>query len=107
MSAQLLWLDYSQKARWQEVITMLPLDKQDIYFSPEYLELYANENTKANCYVFIEKDNIYMYPFMKGNVPGAPGYFDMCTPYGYGGPVANTVDPNFIRLAYEIFYDEF
>ncbi|MBF0504248.1 MAG: GNAT family N-acetyltransferase [Candidatus Omnitrophica bacterium] len=91
---------------WQKFSSALPRVQQDVYYTPEYLELYANDTTSANCYAYVEQDNIYIYPFMLGEIPGARGYFDICTPYGYGGPVANTTDQGFIRLAYETFYRE-
>jgi hypothetical protein len=106
MSAQSFWLDYSQRRKWQELVALLPRDKQDIYYTPEYLELYANARAAANCYAYIEKDNIYIYPFMKGSVPWLKEYFDICTPYGYGGPLSNTEDHVFLNSAYQCFCAE-
>jgi len=84
----------------------LPHEARDIYYHPEYIRLHETSGASANCYVYTEEDNIYLYPFLMRSIPQAKGYSDISTPYGYGGPVYNTEDPAFLAKAYETFYQE-
>ena len=106
MKGQFFWLDYSQKDRWREWVSKLPKEKRDIYYDPDYPGLYVKDNIEANCYVYEREGNIYIYPFMKSSIPQSTGYFDIYTPYGYGGPISNTDDIVFLKLAYQCFYEE-
>ena len=63
----------------------------DIYFEPEYAALYEDEQNKAVEYVYSDENGTVTNLFMKRKInietgDGAP-YYDIITPYGYGGPV--------------------
>ncbi|HHX69034.1 MAG TPA: GNAT family N-acetyltransferase, partial [Gallicola sp.] len=54
----------NQKDKWNYFFKLLPIEQQDIYFTPEYYELYENNGDgKAQCFVFEENDEIALYPF--------------------------------------------
>jgi hypothetical protein len=106
MNRKSMWLDYSKKVVWMEWFHRLPKNKQDIYFHPELMKLYEAENKKANCFIFSKNGSFLMYPFLKQEISQAEGYFDITTPYGYGGPIANTDSFDFLQEAYDCFYDE-
>lgn len=106
MNGQVFWLDYSQKDIWREWVSKLPYEKMDIYYNPEYVRLYEEDESAASCYVYAKKDDIYVYPFIKKSIPKLAGYFDICTAYGYGGPISNSSDSVFLNEAYQCFYEE-
>lgn len=64
---------------------------QDIYFSLEYAQLYEDENSKAVEYVCENQYGRITNVFLKRTIPfrlnDHETYFDIITPYGYGGPV--------------------
>lgn len=66
----------------------------DIYFEPEYARLYENEDNKAIEYRFECEYGIITNLFMKRKInislPDGIQYFDLVTPYGYGGPVIHS-----------------
>lgn len=72
---------------------------EDIYFEPDYGKLYENmENGER---VFYEHSNEYgtiTNLFIKRKIPidlkDGITYFDITTPYGYGGPIINNVVNN-------------
>ena len=76
-------------------------DCDDVYFKEEYVKLYEDKTSKAESFFYKENDNILLFPYIKREF--AEGYFDLETPYGYGGPVSNSNDPDFIKNAVRAF----
>jgi len=105
MKKKSFWLDYSRKHIWKDWLLRLPYDKRDIYYDPDYAALYT-DSANVNCYIYTKKENVYLYPFIIRPIPEAKGYFDISTPYGYGGPIFNTEDTAFLNEAYRCFYKE-
>ena len=63
----------------------------DIYFEPDYARLYETEDNRAVEYRFECEYGAVTNLFLKRRIPvplpdGEP-YYDLITPYGYGGPV--------------------
>lgn len=106
MSIETYWCTYREKNIWQQWIELLPIEKQDIYFSPEYVRLNTDDDRKACCFLYRDNENIFIYPFIYSPVPRLENYFDLSTPYGYGGPVANTEEPTFWENAYRLFHTQ-
>lgn len=63
----------------------------DIYFEPDYAELYETEENRAVEYRFECEYGFITNLFLKRQIdiklPDEVQYFDIVTPYGYGGPV--------------------
>ncbi|NRD76323.1 GNAT family N-acetyltransferase [Bacillus sp. BRMEA1] len=60
----------------------------DIYYSREYLQLFAKEQHGISEAIYYENDDgKVFYPYIKREIQIKEGYFDTITPYGYGGPV--------------------
>jgi hypothetical protein len=102
-------LSLSEKDEWKNYLCKLPLDQQDIYYTPEYYELYESlGDGKAKCFIYQKGNHIALYPFLINSV-NAFGYnldkeyFDIQGAYGYNGVVANSYDRDFINE----FYNEF
>ncbi len=67
----------------------------DIYFEPAYAELYKAEDSEAVEYRFESNLGVVTNLFLKRKINVDIGddiqYFDLVTPYGYGGPVIHSV----------------
>ena len=94
------------------MLSKLPLDQQDIYFTPEYYSTYENTGYgKAKCFVFYLDDKIALYPFLINSVNSKgfsldEEYFDIQGAYGYNGIITNCNDNLFISEFYKNF-DQF
>ena len=86
-----LILTLNEKEEWSKLLGKLPIDQQDIYYTPEYYELYENNGEgKATCFVYKEAEDIAMYPFLINSVNElgynlSEEYFDIQGAYGYNG----------------------
>lgn len=102
-------LSLLNKKEWGALFSKLPIEQQDIYFTPEYYELYENNGDgKAQCFVFEENDEIALYPFLINSVNELGydldnEYFDIQGAYGYNGILTNSFSSNFIEEFYKSF----
>jgi len=106
MPPETLWLTYNDRLAWHNRLALLPPAYQDVYFRPEYVRLYAATDEEACCFVHQDGDNLFLYPFLLREIPSVPGWFDIASAYGYGGPAANTTDLGFLRQARHRFEEE-
>jgi hypothetical protein len=107
MSFKILTL--KDKEEWNKYLALLPVEQQDVYYTPEYYQLYEeNGDGKANCFLFEKDGKIALYPYLINSVNKLgylfdEEYFDTQGAYGYNGVVASSYDEKFI----EDFYLEF
>lgn len=75
--------------KWQEILDAL--DIQDIYYTTQYfLSALKLDPGEAYLFYFRCEDGEVAYPFIKRKVnKEMPQYYDIATPFGYGGPVLN------------------
>jgi len=79
--------------------------RKDIYYRKEYAALYTDENSSVFDYEYREDDTWLINLSIKrainriGSEPCREGYFDLETPYGYGGFYTNSEDRDFIGRA--------
>ncbi|MDR2182964.1 MAG: GNAT family N-acetyltransferase, partial [Clostridiales bacterium] len=60
----------------------------DIYFLPEYANLYADGDTTPEVFDFECEHGRVHYSFLRRRIDFKGDiYYDITTPYGYGGPV--------------------
>ncbi len=77
---------------------------QDIYYQKEYAALYAKEAELFE-FEYIENDLVFKNLAIKKPItrisrkPITEGYYDLETPYGYGGYYANTTEEGFVARA--------
>src|SRR5699024_109412 len=83
----------------------------DIYFDSNYGKLYENhEKGETN---FFEFDSTYgriEHMFIKRKIPNkinGRSYYDIITPYGYGGPIIKNCKDGFQSLLVEEYKQEF
>ena len=99
------------REEWLKIISLLPLDYQDIYYHPDYISLNClNKNSEGFLYFNIENSKVWVNPFIKTKVPdllknNTKTFFDLQTAYGYGGPISNTKDINFIQNSNLKFFE--
>lgn len=82
--------------RWTDCLNKFPLDKKDIYYTENYVRLHENNECTALCIICEEDQNILLMPFLRKKIDA---FFDFETAYGYGGPIANTTDQEWIDRA--------
>jgi hypothetical protein len=103
-------LGIDDAGRWRELIERLPDELNDVYLTPEYGEVFQREGYGlALCFLYQDGDDLFLYPFLKRRIKkvanrtiSTPCY-DLETPYGYGGPIANSMDGEFLRRAHQSF----
>lgn len=106
LQEKIYWLESADDLLWRDCYGRLSGSCRDVYYHPDYVRLYASPEEHACLFAYIRDKDIYYYPFLKAPVPFVEGAFDISAPYGYGGPVINTLDSGFIQSAYEAFYRE-
>lgn len=110
MSYKVLKLE--DKQEWNKYFELLPIEQQDVYYTPEYYQLYEeNGDGTAECFVFEENGNIALYPYLINSVNKLgydldDEYFDIQGAYGYNGVVANCYDKYF-KKSFFIEFDNY
>lgn len=85
---------------------------KDIYFSKEYGTLYENmENGKCVSFSFFHALGTVHHLFIKREIPidlpGSGPYYDLITPYGYGGPILEAEDAGDKKELCHLFFHAF
>jgi hypothetical protein len=103
--------DLSNRVDWINQLNAFPRNMQDIYYTPEYYEIYEkNGDGKAMCFVFIDGNNKAMYPFLINVIDQTKlglneTYYDIEGAYGYNGVISTSYDINFISSFFKSFHD--
>lgn len=87
----------------------------DIYFTEEFFDLFKDLDS-GDPFLFLFKDgkNVVLYPFLMRKINQLEFFgtddtrdlYDMGTPYGFGGPISNTDDANFLE-AFKAAFERF
>jgi|TARA_Y100000294_G_scaffold39627_1_gene35715 hypothetical protein len=99
------------RTKWIEILGELPIELRDIYFNPDYVRLNCTHNdSQAYLFVYKKKEKIWINPFIKIKTPIYVKnikkiFYDLETPYGYGGPISNSNDREFINNGNEKFLE--
>lgn len=102
--------DIKNKKEWDKALLDLPQDRQDIYYSPEYFELYSGDKSYARCFYFEFDGHSALYPFVMrplaplGLLETSAGYYDIEGIYGYNGVAASSDEKNFTDAFYKAFH---
>ena len=92
---------------WNKYFDFFPNIMNDVYFSPDYLSMhnFINES-KVLMYVYKENDKKWIYPFLLqpiNDFNSSVKYYDIESAYGYGGPLSNIKDKEFLDNANTAF----
>lgn len=73
--------------QWQKVLDCMQID--DIHYSTHYfLSALSLDPGEALMFYYSDEDGSVAYPYIKRKIEGElPRYFDITTPFGYGGPI--------------------
>ena len=82
--------------KWNSYLDSFDDSLKDIYFFEEYVRLYETADEKAFCAICEDTGNVLLMPFIRKEIEG---YYDFETPYGYGGPIANTQNEDWVVYA--------
>ena len=96
--------------KWRHILGFFPEELRDVYFWPEYVALHCfKRDSSALMFMCKYGDKLWAYPFLLQPITHIGGkalenvWFDIETAYGYGGPLANTEDSNFLSAANQAF----
>lgn len=90
--------------KWNSYLDKFSASQTDVYYLEEYVKLYENDENRALCIVCMDAENILLMPFLRGEIEDC---YDFETQYGYGGPIANTQDQEWIDNALICIKDYF
>lgn len=94
-------LGICHKAKWSKYLNKFDIDQQDVYFTPEYYQLYEElGDGTAQCFVFEKDGDMALYPFLKNSINDLgynfeEQYYDIQGAYGYNGIITSSYDNNF------------
>ncbi len=106
----------SERESWHHFLEKT--ESKDIYFTPEYFEIYErNGEGMAQLFLFENGNDFIYYPFLLRDLPKTAytaeaqrkygDLYDITTPYGYGGPISNTKDEVKKKQLYRQFEESF
>ncbi len=104
-------LSLEQKEIWNKYLLQLPTNQQDVYFKPEYYQLYQNlSDGCAQCFVYEKDGDLALYPFLLNPVNSQgisldKQYFDIQGAYGYNGVATNSYKTPFIEGFFKKFLE--
>ena len=80
-----------EHSRWQKILDILQIS--DIYYTSQYfLAALKLDPGEALLFYYKDEDGEVAYPFIKRQVSDeAIPYFDVTTPFGYGGPILKAI----------------
>lgn len=95
-------LSLKDKQEWNKYFELLPIEQQDVYYTPEYYQLYEDKGDgQAECFVYLLDGKLVLYPYLTNSVNKLgytldEEYYDIQGCYGLNGPISNTSDSEFI-----------
>lgn len=115
-------LSTKDKEQWLEILSRF--DRKDPHYLPGYLEIYEKESKESDTFIhfggqgtlFIygNSRNFIIYPFFKRSLSHLPfsensekKLYDIISPYGYGGPLAQIEDGTVGEELWRGLFNEF
>ena len=97
---------HSNTEQWKRALQDLPKSLQDVYFLPEYLQLfYHGDEAAGRLFVFEDNGERWMKAgILRPTVTGETTT-DFESAYGYGGPLSTSEDPDFLHKAHQAYTD--
>lgn len=103
-------VDVNNQREWDDIVRSFP--KYDVYYIPQYGKLCETLDGGEYKLVLFESSNgRIINPFIKRPVPwliNNEQYFDIITPYGYGGPIIiEATDRERLKHEYSLAFGEY
>ncbi len=89
-------MDTFISTEWDTYLDRFEQQDRDIYYTEGYVKLYDMEGGTPLCAICSDYDKVLLMPFIRKSIGD---HYDFETPYGYGGPIANTKDKAWISDA--------
>lgn len=102
-------LSLKNKAEWSDYLSRLPDSMRDLYYSPEYYDLWEKKDGgRAFCFVFEDGNNLALYAFLLNRINDLgyklhETYYDIQGAYGYNGVIYSSDDLDFRKRFYSSF----
>lgn len=89
-------LNSSRSEEWDAYFNQMNV--KDIYFSSAFFRLFEDEDQRAELFVYKQGELLIIYPYLLRSIGQLPAliklglggdWYDISTPYGYGGPISN------------------
>jgi len=102
-------LTIKDEHKWLKYLEQIPINQQDIYYTPGYYKVYQNYGDgEAICFIYQENQNLAIYPFFKNSINSLgynldKEYFDIQGVYGYNGVIANCTTYEFRMQFFNAF----
>lgn len=90
---------FDESEKWEAAVNAM--DQHDVYYHLDYCVLYQTLGD-GDPYLFVYRENErqVIYPFLKRKIQNglfSGRFYDITTPYGYGGPLSNCGEAQFIE----------
>lgn len=84
-------ISLQDKMRWQNILDLMQVS--DVYYTSQYFRsAMILDPGEALMFYYTDNDGEVAYPFIKRAIEGGPeGFYDVSTPFGYGGPIVKSV----------------
>jgi len=90
---------------WDYYLSFFKNGDFDVYFEEKYVKLYESDVDKAACFVCNFEDKYLLFPFLRNDIiHEGERFYEIKSPYGYGGPISNVQDAQFVETAMEHFF---
>ncbi len=86
--------------------SQLPVSLRLATLSPQYVQADASRSPtlRPTYWCYREAESFWYHGFHLAELPDVPG-FDIQSPYGYGGPVSNSDNPDFLARAWDAYVE--
>lgn len=95
----MIYIENTDSNIWNEYLLKIDKPNRDIYFTSSYHHLYENKHSRAKCFIYCEDEKVALYPFLINDIYNYDlddKYYDIETVYGYGGPISNSDNEEFL-----------
>jgi|WetSurMetagenome_2_1015567.scaffolds.fasta_scaffold05096_6 hypothetical protein len=105
-------IDLNRADIWLSYLNKLPNELRDIYFLPEYYQIYQSLGQGvATCIIYEDGEKTAIYPFLKNCINDLgfqldSRYFDIQGAYGYNGVITN-LDSSKSIISFFKMFDEY
>ena len=95
--------------KWLVIFERLNI-KNDIFYDPEYLNLFLSDNAKANLFFVEENNNYWINCFIKKRIFNYKSldnkiFYDLESPYGYSGPLSNVNEGEYLEKFQDVYFN--
>ncbi len=102
-------------SQWSDLLRTTFSSMQDVYFGTALFEIYAKQYGARYEAAFYEDDSVVVfYPYLVRDIKKIPlfskltgDFFDITTPYGYGGPLVSVKNAIGVSQSITIFREQF